>query len=421
MIKIPHEPSVSKPKISFASSVGTFESFKRRDYRYLWLGTYSAAFGVWLQQASLGWFVFEITKSPFLVGVVIATRNVPFVVAGLGGGLAADRFNRRVLLGLMHILISIWALLFSITVLLHFAKWWVAAIYAFVNGIMWSFSQPIRQSMIAAVVPKHILPNAVALQTMAFNINMIMGPSVAGFLITYFGVEASFFLQSLAYLGMSACMWRIQLAEPKTEKNANLSISENLRAMSKYVLDNQFLISLVLIGLVFPLFVMSTIQLLPVFAADVLAVDARGLGILMSTIGVGALIGSLSLASLSNFSRKGATLVIVSVLVGIGIFVLGTSKGFLFAAGILLFIGICNIVGRVLIQTLLQLHTSDLFRGRILALYVMQQSFTTIGTLFAGALAEILDVGTAIMVIGIMTVVTVLLVVTFFRILIRTQ
>ena len=387
----------------------------------MWLGTYSAAFGVWLQQASLGWFVFEITKSPFLVGVVIATRNLPFVVAGLGGGLAADRFNRRVLLGLMHILISIWALLFSITVLLHLAKWWVAAIYAFVNGMMWSFSQPIRQSMVAAVVPKHILPNAVALQTMAFNINMIMGPSVAGFLITYFGVEASFFLQSLVYLGMSACMWRIQLAEPKTEKNATLSISENLRAMSKYVLDNQFLTSLVLIGLVFPLFVMSTIQLMPVFAADVLAVDARGLGILMSTVGVGALIGSLSLASLSNFSRKGTTLVIFSVLVGIGIFVLGTAKGFLFSASILLFIGICNIVGRVLIQTLLQLHTSDLFRGRILSLYVMQQGFTTIGTLFAGALAEILDVGTAMMVIGIMTVVTVLLVVTFFRILIRTQ
>ena len=129
----------------------------------------------------------------------------------------------------------------------------------------------------------------------------------------------------------------------------------------------------------------------------------------------------MSLASLINFSRKGSALVTVSILVGIGIFVLGTSKGFLFATGVLLFIGICNIVGRVLIQTLLQLHTSDLFRGRILALYVMQQGFTTIGTLFAGALAEVLDVGTAIMVIGIMTVVVVLLVIAFFRTLIRTQ
>ena len=170
----------SKSRVSFASSLGTFESFKRRNYRYLWLGTYSAAFGVWLHQASLGWFVFEITDSPFLVGVVVATRNVPFVIAGLGGGLAADRFNRRALLALMHVLISIWALLFSITILFHLAKWWVAAIYAFVNGVMWSFSQPVRQSMVAAVVPKHMLPNAVALQTMAFNINMIMGPSVAG-------------------------------------------------------------------------------------------------------------------------------------------------------------------------------------------------------------------------------------------------
>ena len=107
----------SKSRVSFASSLGTFESFKRRNYRYLWLGTYSAAFGVWLHQASLGWFVFEITDSPFLVGVVVATRNVPFVIAGLGGGLAADRFNRRALLALMHILISIWALLFSITIL----------------------------------------------------------------------------------------------------------------------------------------------------------------------------------------------------------------------------------------------------------------------------------------------------------------
>lgn len=421
MIKIPQEIKESKSKVSFASSLGTFESFKRRNYRYLWLGTYSAAFGVWLHQASLGWFVFEITNSPFLVGVVVATRNVPFVIAGLGGGLAADRFNRRTLLAFMHILISIWALLFSITILFQLAKWWVAAIYAFVNGIMWSFSQPVRQSMVAAVVPKHMLPNAVALQTMAFNINMIMGPSVAGLLITYFGVGASFFLQSLAYLGMSACMWAVQLSEPATVRNLPASIGENLRSMVQYVMSSQVLIALVLIGLVFPLFVMSTIQLMPVFAADVLGVDARGLGILMSAVGVGALVGSLSLASLSNFSRKGSALVTVSILVGIGICVLGTSKGFLFATGILLFIGICNIVGRVLIQTLLQLHTSDLFRGRILALYVMQQGFTTIGTLFAGALAEVLDVGTAMIVIGIMTVIVVLLVLAFFRTLIRTQ
>ncbi len=80
----------SKSRVSFASSLGTFESFKRRNYRYLWLGTYSAAFGVWLHQASLGWFVFEITNSPFLVGVVVATRNVPFVISGLGGGKAAE-------------------------------------------------------------------------------------------------------------------------------------------------------------------------------------------------------------------------------------------------------------------------------------------------------------------------------------------
>ena len=220
---------------------------------------------------------------------------------------------------------------------------------------------------------------------------------------------------------MSACIWAVQLSESTTEKNLPASIGENLRLMAQYVMGSQVLIALVLIGLVFPLFVMSTIQLMPVFAADVLGVDARGLGILMSAVGVGALVGSLSLASLSNFSRKGSALVTVSILVGIGIVVLGTSKGFLFAIGILLFIGICNIVGRVLIQTLLQLHTTDLFRGRILALYVMQQGFTTIGTLFAGALAEVLDVGTAIIVIGIMTVVVVLLVVLFFRTLIRTQ
>ena len=410
--------SNGKHRVPLVTSLTTFESFKEKNYRYLWFGTYSAAFGGWLHQASLGWFVFELTESPFIVGVVVAIRNVPFLVAGLGGGLAADRFNKKNLLGIMHVLISIWALLFSITIWLEFARWWIAAAYAFINGIMWSFCQPIRQSLIAAVVPRNLLANAVALQTMAFNINMITGPFIAGILITYLGVEASFLLQSIVYLGMSVFVWMIRLPLVVSTTNHSSSIRENLRSMFAYVFGNELLLGLILLGLIFPLFVNSTVQLMPVYAVEILHVDARGLGILMSSVGIGAVLGSLSLASLSNFSKKGISLVIVAILAGISIIALGNSNVLLISMGILLFMGIFNISGRVLIQTLLQLNTNDLFRGRILSLYVMQQGFVTVGTLLAGGLAQILNVGIAMIIMGIMSVVVVLLVLAFFKSLI---
>ena len=410
--------SNGKHRVPLVTSLTTFESFKEKNYRYLWFGTYSAAFGGWLHQASLGWFVFELTESPFIVGVVVAIRNVPFLVAGLGGGLAADRFNKKNLLGIMHVLISIWALLFSITIWLEFARWWIAAAYAFINGIMWSFCQPIRQSLIAAVVPRNLLANAVALQTMAFNINMITGPFIAGILITYLGVEASFLLQSIVYLGMSVFVWMIRLPLVVSTTNHSSSIRENLRSMFAYVFGNELLLGLILLGLIFPLFVNSTVQLMPVYAVEILHVDARGLGILMSSVGIGAVLGSLSLASLSDFSKKGISLVIVAILAGISIIALGNSNVLLISMGILLFMGIFNISGRVLIQTLLQLNTNDLFRGRILSLYVMQQGFVTVGTLLAGGLAQILNVGIAMIIMGIMSVVVVLLVLAFFKSLI---
>ena len=415
------QESNGKHRISLVTSLNTFESFRSKNYRYLWFGTYSAAFGGWLHQVSLGWFVFELTESPFIVAVVVAIRNVPFLFAGLGGGLAADRFNRKNLLGIMHVLISIWALLFSVTIWFEFAKWWIAAVYAFINGIMWSFCQPIRQSLVAAVVPKSLLANAIALQTVAFNVNMIIGPFIAGILITSLGIEASFFLQSIAYLGMSVFVWMIRLPSVVAVTNNPSSLKENLRSMFGYVLGNELLLALILLGLIFPLFVSSTVQLMPVYAVDVLNVDARGLGILLSSLGVGAVIGSLSLASLSNFSKKGISLVMVAILAGISMIALGNSNVLLISIVILLFMGIFNISGRVLIQTLLQLNTNDLFRGRILSLYVMQQGFVTVGTLLAGGLAQTLNVGIAMIIMGIMTVLVVLAVLAVFRSLISTR
>tara|TARA_B100001013_G_C24439545_1_gene375110 strand:- start:111 stop:686 length:576 start_codon:yes stop_codon:yes gene_type:complete len=188
--------------------------------------------------------------------------------------------------------------------------------------------------------------------------------------------------------------------------------------MFAYVFGNELLLGLILLGLIFPLFVNSTVQLMPVYAVEILHVDARGLGILMSSVGIGAVLGSLSLASLSNFSKKGISLVIVAILAGISIIALGNSNVLLISMGILLFMGIFNISGRVLIQTLLQLNTNDLFRGRILSLYVMQQGFVTVGTLLAGGLAQILNVGIAMIIMGIMSVVVVLLVLAFFKSLI---
>ena len=312
-IRKPQMPRVNTTRISVRvprvrpMRVHTFDSFQHRNYRFLWASTLFFSGAFWMQQVIIGWLTYELTQSALLTSLVMGLDALPILIAGPLGGLLVDRWDKRKLLTGVFAYQSVLALGFALLVLLGTVNTWHVFGFVFLMGIGWVIADPARMSLIPAIVPRHSLVNAFALNSLAFSITRLAIPAVGGALLAFAGAGVALLLQgALVALASALALGLGTFATAGQSKlNPRVVLSEILEAV-RYIRETPVVLGLLMLGFIPSVLVSPFLHgLIPVYAAEVYKVGPVTLGLLMSAVGAGFLTGTLVLASLGDVQRKG--------------------------------------------------------------------------------------------------------------------
>ncbi len=388
----------------------TFAALRHPDYRLMWVGTLFSSSGQWIQQISIGWLTYEITGSAFMLGAVNGFRSLPLLLLGPFGGVAADRLDpKRLMLSTQTFLMVVTAA-FATTIVTGYAAIWNIILFTLLTGVAWAFNMPVRQSIVPKLIPRQDLMNAIALNSAGLNLTRVIGPSIAGLLIATVSVGGNFYLQSLMYIGVATMVWMTRIP-PMARASREVSVFRNLTEGATYIWHHPTLRSQMTLALVPVVIAMPYASLMPIFAKDVLGVGPEGFGLLSSAPGIGALVGTLTIASI-NIERKGPVLFASLVGLGATLVVFSQSRSFVLSLIILLFLGGFQMTYMALNQTLLQITATDEFKGRVMGIFMLNQGLMPLGSLLAGIMAQVWTAPVAVMLMG--SSVLVLIVAAFF-------
>ncbi len=371
-----------------AASRSTFSSLRNRNFRYLWAGTCFLSGGLWIQQVTLGWATYEMTRSSILLGAINGLRFLPFLIFSPLAGVAADRTDRRRLMITTQWFVLVTALGMGLVVSLELLEVWHLFAFTLVTGVVWSFSEPVRQALIPDVVPREELMNAVALNSAAFNFTKVIGPSVGGVLIVLFGLAGNFYIQSATYLFVMWMIYRMHVPERISEAAAS-SVLSNLREGIRYVWADPVVFSVMATAMIPRLFAMPYQALLPIFQKDVLQVGADGLGLMMAAPGLGAMLAMLSVAHFaSRVNRPGFLMIAGLVMQGAFLILFAFMRTLLLSLVTLVVVGGFQVMFMSVSNMVLHMTVPDRLRGRVMSIYMLDRGITPAGALLAGVSAH---------------------------------
>ena len=387
----------------------TFASLRHANFRLLWITSVINAGSNWLQQVTLGWLAYDLTGSALTAALVFGIRSLPQLLIGPLGGVIGDRFDRKHSLMVNSAYMAVIAMGFALLLALGEVRTWHLIVFTLLQGTGQALVQPVRQALVANTVPSSDLMNAIALNSLAQTGMRVIGPSVAGVLIALSGPALNFGIQSVGFVLIVLML--IPLRTPYTNlspSRRHVGFRDSFVGGLSYVRSQPTLLGLMLIALVPTVFTTPiNLGLLPVFAKEVLKVDEAGLGVLYSAQGVGAVIGTLVIASMGNFAPKGKLLAIAASGLAITITLYSQLTVFLIALPVLALGTCCFMTYQTMNQTIIQTITPDEYRGRVMGLHMMDHGLTPLGTLIFGAIAEIYGVRSAMFIAGSCAMVTV--------------
>jgi MFS transporter, DHA1 family, staphyloferrin A biosynthesis exporter len=390
--------------------IRTFDSLKIRDYRLLWLGQLSTTMGQWMDQVSRLWLIYTMTHSAVDLGLVSAARGIPFLFFGIIAGATADRYGRKFQLIAAQSTNAVLNLFLAILVLTKTVEPWHIYLTALLAGVVQAFQQPARQVLINDLVGKKYLLNAISLNAAAFNMSRSVGPAVAGFIIELWDVDVCYFLQAALYA--YATVWTIQMKAPLSASGAEI-LGEKARAQSlaasigdgmKYIATQKMVLALITLGLAPIVFGMPFVSLMPMFAIDVFHGSAKTQGLLLMMLGIGALTGALTIASLAHRQTSGKMLIAAAVGFGVTLIMFASSPYLVLAMLCVLAVGFFNASYTTQNQTMLQMIVPSEMRGRVLGVYLLDRGLQPLGSLLVGVLAAFVGAPLAVAVMGALCV-----------------
>ena len=344
-------------------------ALKVRDFRLYWLALVTQVVGQHMFAFTLGWLAFEITGSQAQLGFIHLCGFVPQFALTLLGGVLADRIDARKLIGVAQINAAIAMILVGVTTLLGVAQLWHLALGAFLWGLSAAIDEPARASFFPRLLPRSLLRSAVPLISTAFGSSRVIAPSIAGFLIAAAGAPATFLLCAATVSTMIAVLFLVRPAHGAARPHGSLlnNFTESLR----YIRANEVFARIIGAGLLNAILAMGFIHMLPVFAKDVLQVDSRGLGILASAVGVGALAGFLSYAWLQSRLSPRNLIVVALTVYNAALIGLAFSDWYWLSFCALLVAGLCHAYFLTCAQVMLQTLVEDHYRGRVMSVFAL--------------------------------------------------
>ena len=364
-------------------------ALRHRNYRLFLTGQIISTVGTWMQSVAMPWLALELTHSGLLVGLVLAAQFTPVLVGGPFGGLVADRYHKRNVLLVTQSLFTIPSfVLFAVSATGH-AQYWMVIVAAFATGAINVFDVPARQSFVIEMVGRQDLMNAIALNSSVFNASAVIGPAIAGLVIAAVGVPICFLANSVSYLAAIVALLLMRDLPKVESHHQEQPFVRRVVEGASYARHDPVVGMLLIAVAVFSLFAMNRLTLIPLFADQVLHVGAHGFGFLLASMGLGALVGALTLAfspTLGADPRRQFWMAMIWVL---ALLEFSISRVFVLSMATLFVAGYCQISFVAAANNRIQMRTPDHLRGRVMSLYAQAlMGVGPIGSTQAGALAE---------------------------------
>jgi MFS family permease len=351
-----------------------------------------------MQMVAQGLLVYDLTHSPFWLGVVGAARAVSMIVLPPMGGVLADRLPRLKLLKITQSLSLLVQIVLATLVGLGVVQVWQIIALAFLSGAVNAFDQPTRQALLPDLVKREDLTNAIALNSAVWQGSALIGPSLAGLVITGFSLAAAFYLNALTFSAVLIALFLMKgVPEYSGGPRRTRGLLDDLREGLRYAGKTRLVLTLLVMAAITSIFGRSYQHLLPVFAREVLGRGATGLGLMMSAPGAGTLVGAMLLGALGDVRRKG--LVFFAGIFALSVLLIGftLSRSFVLTLAILFLVGVAAIIFSTMMATMLQLTAPAQMRGRVMSLVtVAMQGFNPIGAMLVGALATAIGTPAAV-------------------------
>jgi MFS family permease len=392
-------------------------AFTYRDFRVQWFGACSSSVGTWMQLTAQNWMVLSLTGSAFFLGLDAFLQQLPIMLFTLIGGVLADRRDRRrTLLTSQYIQMSTAA---TLAALVYFGvvEIWHILVLSFITGLAQAFGGPAYQALIPSLVDKKDLPNAVALNSIQFNVARVLGPLAFGVTIAVFatwgftdiqGMAACFALNALSFL---VVIWALMSLHVKhiPSLETGRSIGDEMRSGLRYVRNHGSLVALIVLAASTTFLGFAVLTFLPLFTQSIFNEGAETYGHLLAFSGAGSVVGALIVAWLGKFHRMGLTALVVQV--AYGLLILGFSaSNVLWLSEVLLFlIGVALMVVFSTVTSLIQLLAPNEMRGRVMSIYMLAfRGGMPLGSLASGYLATLVGAQLVIAVNGVLLVVVAL-------------
>jgi predicted MFS family arabinose efflux permease len=387
-----------------------FKAFQYRDFRLMWFGACTSSIGTWMQIVAQGWLIYRLSHSAFLLALDQFLGGIPIFLFSLIGGVVADRVERRkILLGSQYVQMAT-ATILTILVATGMVHVWHILCLSFVSGLAQAFGGPAYQALIPTLVEKEDMPNAIALNSIQFNVAVMVGPALAGQALARLGERWCFGLNALSFLApiLSLSIITARFLPQKTTESMFASLKQGIQFTRK----QGSMEALIVLAFCMTALGMPMRTYIPVFVKDIFHRGPETYGNLLALMGLGSILGSLTIAGMGNFQKRGRLALAALICLGTGISGFAFSKSVPLSGTILVLVGASMMAVFATVNSLVQLITTNEMRGRVMSVYNFAfRGGMPMGNLLSGWLVPIF---TAPVVLGVNGLLLVLLALYFF-------
>ncbi|NLI91548.1 MAG: MFS transporter [Peptococcaceae bacterium] len=365
-----------------------FPALFHKSFRYFWLGQIISVIGTWMQRTAQQWLVYSLTKSAFLLGLLGVAQFGPMLLFSLFAGVIIDRYSKKKILIITQITMMAQAVILAAIVWSGKAEYWQIIVLALVFGFLMTVDMPSRQSFVIELVGRKDLPNAIALNSSVFNFARIAGPALSAVLMARYGAALCFFLNGISFIPV---IFSLILTKPvaakiqKERKNIIAGIHDGIMYIWRLPSLRIPILALLAIGA----FAINMEVIIPVFADRVLGLGVHGYGFLLSAMGFGSLIGALFVAARVRIPKQ-SIIFLGAFLICLFEIIASFLHNYYLVMPAVILIGFSNVLFLTSVNSIIQLNSSDEYRGRVMSVYALSNNgMTPLGNFFAGSIMEV--------------------------------
>jgi predicted MFS family arabinose efflux permease len=344
-----------------------FKAFQYRDFRLMWVGACASSIGTWMQIVAQGWLIYRLSHSPFLLALDQFLGGIPIFLFSLIGGVVADRMERRRILLVSQYIQMASATMLTILVAAGVVHVWQILCLSFLSGVAQAFGGPAYQALIPSLVEREDMPNAIALNSIQFNMAITVGPALGGLALSKLGEAWCFGLNALSFVApiITLSLISARFLPVKTSD----SILSSLKQGVNFIRDRAAMAALTVLAFCITFLAMPLRTYIPVYVKDIFQRGPDTYGNMLSIMGIGTICGSLLVAGMGNMRHKGRFALIVLICLGAGTAAFSLSHWLPLSYGVLLFVGASMMALFATTASLVQLITTDDMRGRVMSVY----------------------------------------------------